>query len=59
MPRDVPDGAPPSQLSTTLSASAHLLLLFGEGVHARRKGNAQALYAACEQGSLPCVEALL
>ena len=37
----------------------HLLLLFGEGVHARRKGNERALYAACEQGNVACVAALL
>lgn len=37
----------------------NLLLLFGEGVHARRKGNDRALYAACEQGNIACVAALL
>lgn len=37
----------------------HLLLLFGEGVHGRRKGNERALYAACEQGNVHCVAALL
>jgi len=37
----------------------HLLLLFGEGVHARRKGNDRALYVACEQGNVQCVAALL
>jgi ankyrin repeat protein len=36
-----------------------LLLLFGEGVHPRRKGNDKALYAAVEQGNVSCVAALL
>ena len=37
----------------------HLLLLFGEGVHPRRKGNERALYIAAEQGNVLCVAALL
>jgi hypothetical protein len=37
----------------------HLLLLFGEGVHGRRRGNERALYAACEQGNVQAVAALL
>ena len=39
--------------------AVHLLLLFGEGVHARRKANERALYVAAEQGNVLCVAALL
>ena len=39
--------------------AVHLLLLFGEGVHGRKRANERALYAAAEQGSVLCVAALL
>jgi ankyrin repeat protein/phage baseplate assembly protein gpV len=37
----------------------NLLLLFGEGFHARRKGNERALYYACEQGNVLAAATLL
>lgn len=37
----------------------HLLLLFGEGIHNRRKGNERALGIAVEQGNILAVAALL
>jgi ankyrin repeat protein len=39
--------------------AVHLLLLFGEGVHGRRKANERALVAAVEQGNPAVVAALL
>jgi len=39
--------------------AVHLLLLFGEALHGRRKQNERALYAAAEQGNMACVAALL
>lgn len=37
----------------------NLLLLFGEGNHARRSGIERALYVAAEQGNVACVSLLL
>ncbi len=39
--------------------AVHLLMLFGEGVHARRRSNERALQAAAEQGNALVVAALL
>ncbi len=70
-PAGSPPGEPPPGVdlipSTPLLVAAgrgnvdavHLLLLFGEGVHGRKRANERALYAAAEQGSVLCVAALL
>ena len=56
-----PCGQPPLVVAASRGNvdAVHLLLLFGEGMHGRRKGNEKALYAACEQGNVAVVAALL